>query len=128
MFGKIPNFGRVNSSSAVNVLTNNAEISKMAKNRFFPLNLTKNNETSLKNAILADFSIFNDLLTRSVRKGFQKFNVFFTETPMSFGSRNSEFIEAMGLNFFLKDSKFPVDAKNAIKKGQNFNSSLDIRV
>ena len=72
----------------------------MAKNLFFPLKLPKNNEKSLKNAILADFSIFNDLLTRSVRKGFQKFNVFFTETPMSFDSRNSEFIEAMDLNFF----------------------------
>ena len=100
----------------------------MAKNRFFPLNLTKNNKKSLKNASLSNFSIFNDLLTRSVRKGFQKFNVFFTETPMSFGSRNSEFIEAMDLNFFLNDCKLPVDAKNAIKRTQKCNSSRDIGV
>ena len=100
----------------------------MAKNRFFPLNLTKNNEKSKKNAILADFSIFNDLLTRSVRKGFQKFNVFFTETPMSFGSRNSQSIEAIDLNFFLNDCKLPADAKNALKCTQKVNSSRDIGV
>ena len=102
---------------------------KMAKNRFFPLNLATNgqkNAKKTKNAFFGDFSIFKFLLTRSLRNGFQKFNVLFTETSISFGCCNSGFIEAMDLNFFLNDCKFYVDAKNAIKEGSNSNSSRDI--
>ena len=89
----------------------------MAENQFFPLNLAKYRQKIQKNAFFGDFSIFWGLLTRWLRRVFQKFNVFFNETSIYFGCRNSGIIEATDLNFFLNDWKFNVDAKNAIKKG-----------
>ena len=61
-------------------------------------------------------------------EGFSEIQCFFHCNAHVFRSRNSEFIEAMGLNFFLNDCKLPVDAKNAIKSTQKCNSSRDIGV
>ena len=88
---------------------------KMTKNSFFftqfGLKWPKKRQ-KIEKCFFCDFSMFLTLLTRSLRNGFQKFNVFFTETSIYFGCRNSGFIEAMDLIFFLNDSKLYVDAKN----------------
>ena len=76
---------------------------KMAENRFFPLNwpkMAKKRQKNRKNAFFGDFSIFQFLLTRSVRNGFQKFNVFLTETSTSLNCHNFPYIEARDLIFF----------------------------
>ena len=81
--------------------------------------MTKKRQKNRKNAFLGDFSIFQFLLTRSLRNGFQKFNVFLTETSTSLNCHKSRFIEAIDLNFFLNDCKFYVDVKNVKKASRS---------
>ena len=91
---------------------------KMTENLFFYSiwpKMAKKRQKVEKMHFFVILAFFLTLLTRSLRQGFQKFNIFFTETSISFGCCNSGFIEAMDLNFFLNDCKLYVDAKNVKK-------------
>ena len=89
--------------------------------------MTKKRQKNRKNAFLGDFSIFKFVVNTFTAAWFSEIQYFLTETCTSLNCHNFRYIEAIDLNLFLKDCKFNLDVKNAIKAWQKFNRSRVIR-